>query len=90
MSTAALSTTLVIPHYDASPLEVQAEYTFHPREREIDLHSVWIEVDGVEISVIHRLTCDQVATLVDECREDYYARMESVVEERRRNKEYDA
>lgn len=89
MTTADLSTRLLIHHYSPDPLDVIAEYTYDARSRELSIDAVVMPVDGAEISVRHHLTRQQLHEIADACREDYHARMESVYDDRRKQQEYD-
>lgn len=89
MTTATLSIRLVIPHYSESELDLQVDYAYYPRDQELEIQAVMMDVDGVEISVEHHLTATQRGVLVEECREDYYARMESAMEDRQRARRED-
>ena len=90
MTTAELSIRMTIPHYGDGPMDLIAPYTYYPRTQQVEIHTVTTDIHGTEVVVWHHLTQQQRGQIEDECIADYYARRDSVIEERRRTREYDA
>lgn len=80
--TATLSTRMEIEAYGAGEFELTCDYDYSRRHRELVIHNCLTVVEGVEIDMWNKLTQQQRAVIEEQCREDYYSRMEAAVEQR--------
>lgn len=81
--TATLSTRMEIPQLGPGEIEVEVDYSYSPRYRELVIVGSAARVEGKETPIWHLLTQMQKLSIEDECVQDYTDRMDQAVVDNR-------
>ncbi len=81
--TATLSTRAVIPTLGSGEREIEVDYSYNQRHRELVIECAVTRVNGAETPVWHLLSSQQRDSLEDACRVDYQDRMDQADVDRR-------